>query len=190
MSNGLVSLYQNDIYNDKVTVGTLEALLATVRNHPTSMEMHCKLFELLAVIVARHSKYQKSTLLNEGLQEVMENILAEFINFRRAHPMKELDQVFLPKQVPYFITVLQYLLAYSKKPAQVVSQTVALARQDAFFGKEMLNNPLFLKELVGKLAARHYEVLEVFQAAAAHPSGCEQLRRLRLIENLQEHALT
>jgi len=89
--------------------------------------------------------------------------------------------VFLPNNVPYFVSALQYALIYSKNTGKVIDQAVRLAQLDSFFGREMLDNTFLLKELVQKLAERNYDVLRLFLAVAEHYGGCDQLHRLRIL---------
>ena len=66
----LVSLYHSNIYRDDITVSTLENLLDIARSYPMNSELYCKMFGLLAIVMARHTNFHKDTLLNERIQQV------------------------------------------------------------------------------------------------------------------------
>jgi hypothetical protein len=125
---GLIRLYRNGIYNDELTIHVVQMLLDLTKSHPMSSELYCKMFGFLAVIVGQHTSNHKDMLLNKQLQQLMQAIVRQYLEFRAGYDMTELDRVFLPNNVGYFLSVLQYLLVYSEDTSEVIGQAVKFAQ--------------------------------------------------------------
>jgi tellurite resistance protein len=128
--------------------------------------MYAKAVDFLSVVIHKHTEWKKDMLLNVKLQQSMRNFLESYISFRQKKQVSEMDLVFMSKHIPYFVTVLQYLLVYSQHSEEIVQTAVDIARIDGLFGKGMLSNSFFLREIIRRLSEKQYRVIDLFLAVS------------------------